>query len=82
MFGIASTNPAPSVLVEMRNVRTLSAAETRSTIRGSVAREWINEPPSDSKNTPPSRCPVRCSATWLAPPVATFWWHSRHDCAL
>ena len=26
--------------------------------------------------------PVRCSAIWLAPPVATFWWHSRQLCAL
>ncbi len=32
-------------------MRTSSSDTTRSTIRGSVAREWINEPPSDSKNT-------------------------------
>ena len=78
-----STKPAPSVLVEMRNVRTSSSNATRSTIAGCVAREWISEPPSDSKNPPDaSTRPVRCSAIWLAPPVTTFWWHSRQLCAL
>ena len=26
--------------------------------------------------------PDRSSATWLAPPVTTFWWHSLQLCAL
>jgi hypothetical protein len=42
-----STKPLPSVLVEMRNVRTSSSNATRSTIAEFVAREWISEPPSD-----------------------------------
>jgi hypothetical protein len=68
-----SMKPLPSVLVEMRNVRTSSSNATRSTIAALVAREWISEPPTDSKKPPEvSTLPVRCSAIWLAPPVATF----------
>jgi hypothetical protein len=70
--GDALDEPLPKVLVEMRNVRMSSSKATRSTISGCVARDWISEPPNDSKNSPFSVRPVRCSAIWLAPPVTTF----------
>ena len=65
--------PAPSVLVEMRNVLMLSSKGTRSKMSALVARDWISEPPTDSTNCSRSRRPVRCSAIWLAPPVTMFW---------
>ena len=72
VLAIASTKPAPSVFVEMRNVLMSSSKTTRSTMSGWVARECTSDPPSDSKNSSPMSRPVRCSAIWLAPPVATF----------
>ena len=71
-LGMASMNPAPSVLVEIRKVLTLSSNGTRSKMSALVARDWISEPPADSTNCSSSRRPVRCSATWLAPPVTMF----------
>ena len=72
-LAMASMNPAPSVLVEMRNVLTLSSNGTRSKMSGCVERDWISDPPTDSTNCSSSRRPVRCSAIWLAPPVTMFW---------
>ncbi len=67
-LAIASMNPLPSVLVDRRNVRMSSSKSTSSAISGSVERECTSDPPSDSKNSPSSRRPVRCSAIWLARP--------------
>jgi hypothetical protein len=72
-LAIASTKPAPSVLVEIRSVLTLSSNGTRSKMSAFVDLDWISEPPSDSTNCSSSMRPVRCSAIWLAPPVTMFW---------
>jgi hypothetical protein len=44
------------MFVDMRKVLTESAGSTCSTMSAKVARDWMSEPPGDSKN------PVRCSA--------------------
>ena len=35
-------------------------------------KHYHNDPPTDSTNCSRSMRPVRCSATWLAPPVTMF----------
>ncbi len=81
-LAIASMKPSPSVLGEMRNERIGSFALRSSIASGSVAREWMSDPPWESKKSPFDRWPARCTVTWLAPPVTMFWWHSRQLCAL
>ena len=83
LFAIASMKPAPSVFVEMRNVRMSSSKCTRSTISG-MRRARLDQRAAErfEELRRPSVRPVRCSATWLAPPVTTFWWHSLQLCAL
>ena len=49
-LAMASMKPAPSMLVEMRNVLTLSSNGTSSKMSGWVDRDWISEPPTDSTN--------------------------------
>ncbi len=83
LSGIASTKPSPSMLSEVRNVRTLSESKTCSWMAGSIARSLINEPPGWSVKLPAlSTCPARSSLTWVADPETGFWWHSRQDWAL
>ena len=50
LLAIASMKPAPSVLVEIRNVLTSSSTATTSTMFWCVARECTSDPPRDSKN--------------------------------
>ena len=70
---IDSTNPPPSVLVAMRNVRIVSAGGTRSWRRALMARSLMSDPPGASTKLPePSLCPARSSLIWLDDPVTGF----------
>ena len=71
---IASTKPAPIVVVDMRKVRTSSLLGTRSWMAALIARSLISDPPGASTKAPAElRWPARSSEIWLMAPVTGFW---------
>jgi hypothetical protein len=72
LLAMASMKPAPSVLVEIRNVR-ISSWKRHELVDIGMGRARVNQRAAERlEEFPVLMCPVLCSATWLAPPVTTF----------